>query len=63
MDGLKPTENQPHVIFLEFRRFPIFFPTTDIMPEGGRKLGEQSSRAGSGLPIIVPLTTPLFLLD
>jgi hypothetical protein len=63
VDGLKPTEKPAPRIFLEFRRFPIFFPTTDIMPEDGRKLGEQSSRTGSGLPIIVPLTTSLFLLD
>ena len=61
MDGLKPAENQPQVIFLEFKRLSMFLPTIDITPEGGRKLGEQSSRTGSGLPITVALTTPLML--
>jgi hypothetical protein len=39
----------------------MFLPTMDIAPEDGKKLGEQSSRTGSGLPITVPLTTPLML--
>jgi hypothetical protein len=58
IEGLKPAENHPQVIFLEFRRSPMFFPTMDIAPEDGEKLDEQSSRTGSGLSITVPLTTP-----
>ena len=61
IEGLKPAENHPQVIFFEFKRLPMFLPTMDIAPEDGEKLGEQSSSTGSGLPITVPLTTPCML--
>ncbi|MFZ0514223.1 MAG: hypothetical protein WAM14_21635 [Candidatus Nitrosopolaris sp.] len=47
---MKPAENHPQVIFLEFKRSPMFFPTMDIAPEDCKKLGEQSSPTGQPYP-------------
>ena len=50
-DGIKPAENHPHVRFLEFKRSPIFLPFIAI---NEKVEFEQSSNAGSLLPITVP---------